>query len=73
MKYKKTKHEGIFSYETNKGPKYRVRITYDDNTQEHSKSGFATMAEAQAYISITESKLILEGANVLGGRKRTIG
>lgn len=73
MKYEKTKHEGIFKYNNNKGTHYRVRVYYDDKTREHSKSGFKTLSEAQAYKAITESKLITEGAGILAGRTRTFG
>lgn len=73
MKYTKSKYEGIHLYNTKSGKKYRVRITYNDNTQEHSKFVFKTLSGTQAYKSITKSKLITEGNYVLVGHKRTFG
>lgn len=73
MKYYKTKHEGIMKYETKKGTRYRVRITYDDHTKESSKSGFKTIGEAQAYKALMESKLLQEGSNFIEGERRTFG
>ncbi|MGY4105793.1 tyrosine-type recombinase/integrase [Ignavigranum ruoffiae] len=72
MKYEKTKHEGIFSYRTKKGLKYRVRIVYDYD-KEHSKSGFETIAEAQAYKAMQESKLLMHGSGIFKGNKVTFG
>ena len=70
MKYIKTKHDGIFSYKTNQGIKYRVRIYYDMD-KEHSKSGFESIAEAQAYKAMQETKLLTNGFEIFKAKKLT--
>ena len=71
MKYIKTKHEGIYSYQTKSGKRYRVRIFYDWN-KEHSKSGFESLAEAQAYMRVMQSKLIVSGSGIFKGNTITL-
>lgn len=61
MKYKKTKHEGIYKYTLKSGDfRYRVRVTYLDKfnkQQEISKQNFKSIAEAKTYKSKTETDL----------------
>lgn len=53
MKYKKTKHEGVFKYFLASGEyRYRVRVTYLDKfgkQKEMSKQNFRSISEARSY------------------------
>lgn len=53
MKYNTTKYPNIFSYETKKGKRYRIRRGYFNNgkKQEVDESGFMNLAQAKARLA----------------------
>lgn len=59
MKYEKTKYPNIFSYDTKKGKRYRIRRGYfqDGKKKEIDESGFKNIAEVRARLAKIEEKL----------------
>ena len=59
MKYSKTKYPNIFSYETKKGRRYRIRRGYFDGgmKKEIDESGFSTIPEARSRLAEIEIHL----------------
>ena len=59
MKYEKTKYPNIFSYETKKGKRYRIRRAYflNGKKKEVDESGFKTLPEVRVRLAKIEEKL----------------
>lgn len=59
MKYEKTKYPNIFSYETKKGKKFRIRRGYfsKGEKREIDESGFKTLAQAKVRLAEIEQKI----------------
>lgn len=59
MKYEKTKYPNIFSYETKKGTRYRIRRGYfhKGKKEEIDESGFKTVAETRTRLAEIEIML----------------
>lgn len=73
MKYTKVK-DNICSYEVGTGKKYRVRLYYkrsDGTRDEVSKSGFKTIAEAEAYCLYIESTIAQKESDFLTSKYKT--
>lgn len=74
MKYEKTKYEGIYSYQSTQGKRYRVRVRYRNAgmQKEHSKQGFKTLPEAKAYYIDMQNKLNTGHSGLVSGQNRTL-
>lgn len=59
MKYEKTKYPNIFSYETKKGRRYRIRRAYflNGDKKEIDESGFKNLAHAKVRLAEIEQKI----------------
>lgn len=72
QKLTKTKHQGIYSYQTNTGKKYSIRFRYKDSRnqwKEKQESGFenltkAKMRKAELEITAKNSLAIIESENL---------
>lgn len=73
MKYTKTKYPNIFSYETKKGKRYRIRRAYfyEGKKKELDESGMKTLQEAKIRLAEIERTLDMDELGYIARKKMT--